>query len=142
MEGVNLYLIAAKGYVLMKDAAPHRTGNLRDHGIELVQTGINEYTISIGAPNAPYAVYTNEVWVAPSWHGKKNPNEHWIDNAVEDVVDMICDITGGKLAKFTGIEDRWINKSYWESEEGKERLERYKIDDYKSAVSRAVTVEA
>lgn len=141
MEGVNLYVIAAKGYVIMKDAAPYKKGNLRDHGIELVQTGMNEYTISIGAPNAPYAVYTNEVWVAPSWHDKKNPNEHWIDNAVEDVVDMICDITGGKLAKFSGIEDRWSNKSYWESKEGKQRLERYKIDDYKSAVSRAVTVE-
>lgn len=140
MDAVNLYVIAALGYLTMKRAAPYKSGNLRNHGIELVQTGINEYTISIGAPNAPYAVYTNEVWVAPRWNGKKNPNEHWIDNAVEDVVDMICEQTGGKLAKFTGIEDRWINKSYWESEEGKQRLERYKISDYKSAVSRAVTI--
>ena len=142
MEGVNLYVIAAKGYVLMKDAAPVDTGNLRDNGIDMKQTGADEYTISIGAPNAPYAVYTNEPWVAPRWHGKKNPNEHWIDNAVEDIVDMICEFTGGKLTKFSGIEDRWSNKSYWESEEGKERLKRYGINDYKSAVSRAVTVEA
>lgn len=142
MEGVNLYVIAAKGYVLMKDAAPVDTGNLRDNGIDMKQTGENEYTISIGAPNAPYAVYTNEVWVAPRWNGKKNPNEHWIDKTVEDFVDFICEQTGGELVKFSGIDDRWSNKSYWESEEGKERLKRYGINDYKSAVSRAVTVEA
>jgi hypothetical protein len=139
MEEVSLFFIVSEGVRMFRKASPFKEGHLRN-SVKETQTGRREHTISIGGEEAPYAVYTNEVWVAPRWNGKKNPNEHWIDNAVEDFVDYICEKTGGKLVKFSGIEDRWSNKSYWESEEGKQRLERYKIDDYKSAVSRVVTV--
>ena len=142
MEGVNLYMIISSGEKMFVEACPKDTLNLCTHGINTKKTGVEKYEIAIGGPNAYYAVFTNEVWVAPRWNGKKNPNEHWIDKTVEDFVDFICEQTGGELVKFSGIEDRWINKSYWESEEGKERLKRYGINDYKSAVSRAVTVEA
>lgn len=134
MEDVSLFRLAATGMSMMRERSPVDTGNLRNNGIRLVQTGANEYTISIGGTYAPYAVYTNEVWIAPRWKGKPNPNEHWIDKGVEDVVDEICKLTGGRLSTIDGVDDRWTNKSYWESAEGIERLKRYKISDYKSAV--------
>ena len=131
----SVYWLSAHALSTMRENAPFDTGNLRDLGIWMDKTGKNEFTIFIGGTEAPYAVYTNEAWVAPYWKGKKNPNEHWIDKAVKGIVDDICGMTGGRLASTVGEEDRWVNKSYWESPEGIERLERYRISDYKSAVS-------
>ena len=129
-----LYKATKTAYKYFKSKAPVDKGNLRDHGISFEKTGRNQYTISIGAPGAPYAVYTNEVWVAPRWKGKRNPNEHWIDKAVEEAVLLIAEEVGGKLATIDGSEDRWKNKSYWDSPEGKKRLEDYGIDDIYSIV--------
>lgn len=33
---------------------------------------------------APYVPYTNEPWISPRWHGKKNPNEGWWQRFVEE----------------------------------------------------------
>ena len=138
---INLFHLSAEQLRTVKSRSPYDKGNLRDNGIVLLKTGLNEFTIFIGGSNAPYAVYTNEVWVAPLWRDKrtgkmrKNPNEHWIDLAVEAIVDNICARYGGRLETISGIDDRWINKSYWESDEGVERLRRYRISDYKSVVS-------
>ena len=125
MEDVSLFRLAATGMSMMRERSPVDTGNLRNNGIRIEQTAENEFTISIGGAYAPYAVYTNEKWMSPRWRGRKNPNEHWIDNAVEDVVDMICDLTGGKLSRFSGVEDRLCNTKYWTSKEGIERLRSY-----------------
>lgn len=125
MEDMSLFKLAAEGLFVVRDRCPVDTGNLRDNGIQFAKTGENEFTISIGGSNAPYAVYTNEKWMSPRWRGKPNPNEHWIDNAVEDVVDMICERTGGKLSRFTGVEDRLHNTKYWTSKAGIERLRSY-----------------
>ena len=138
---ISLYQLTRTALKTVKARSPYHTGNLRDKGITMLKTGRREYTIFIGGTNAPYAVYTNEVWVAPFWRDKKtgkmrkNPNEHWIDRAVEEVVDEICKATGGRLSTISGIDERWTNKAYWESAEGIERLRRYGISDYKSAVS-------
>lgn len=130
----NLWIPAREAYRLIKSKAPYDTGNLRDHGITLEATGINEYTISIGAPEAPYAVYTNEVWVSPKWNGKKNPNEHWIDKAVTDAVMMIAAMVDGMIATHDGQDDRWLNRSYWDSPEGQAKIKEYGIDDIYSIV--------
>lgn len=129
-----LYRTAHKAYRLIKSKAPVASGNLRDHGITIDKTGIGEYTISIGAPEAPYAVYTNEVWVSPKWKGKRNPNEHWIDKAVEDAVLQIAEDLGGRLATIDGEADRWLNRSYWDSPEGQAKIKEYGIDDIYSIV--------
>lgn len=139
MVGISLSRLSRRVYKLVKAASPVDTGNLRDHGITLEKTGRNEWTVSIGAPGAPYAVYTNEVWVAPRWNGKPNPNEHWIDEAVVEAVSAIMSATGGKLASATGVEDRFNNKSYWDSPEGQKRLKEYQIDDIQRIVSRNPT---
>ena len=137
---VHLYTIANTALEIIREFAPYGTGNLRYNGIGIVRSSKNEYTISIGAPNAPYAVYTNEVWVSPQWNGKPNPNEHWIDSGVKIIAKSIASTYKGKLVMTKGdLEaeaDRWMNKSYWESEEGQNKLKEYKIDDYKSIVSR------
>ena len=41
--------------------------------------------------------YTNEPWVSPKWHGKKNPNEAWFQDAVEYIAEYIADQTNGDL---------------------------------------------
>lgn len=135
MAILSVYWLSAHALSTMRKNAPFDTGNLRNNGIRMYKTGMREFTVFIGGTEAPYAVYTNEAWVAPYWKGKKNPNEHWIDKGVQNVVETLCRLTGGRLASTVGEEDRWINKSYWESPEGIERLERYRISDYKSAVS-------
>ena len=132
---ISLYRLAVTAEKMMKARSPYDTGNLRDNGIRMYKTGMREFTVFIGGTEAPYAVYTNEAWVAPYWKGKPNPNQHWIDLGVQNVVEELCRLTGGRLASTVGEEDRWVNKSYWESPEGIERLERYRISDYKSAVS-------
>lgn len=138
---ISLFKLAYTAERMMKERSPYDTGNLRELGIQMYKTGRREFTVFIGGTNAPYAVYTNEVWVAPFWRDKrtgkmrKNPNEHWIDLGVQNVVEELCSITGGRLASTEGEDDRWINKSYWESDEGVERLRRYRISDYKSVVS-------
>lgn len=77
---------------MVKSLAPVKTGNLKFNSIRLHSRGIsanekgeliNRFEITIGGHIAPYAVYTNEPWISDKWHGKKNPNEGWIDNAVE-----------------------------------------------------------
>lgn len=137
---ISVYRLASGALKQMRAVSPYDTGNLRDNGIRLTKTGVNEYTISIGAPEAPYAVYTNEKWVSPRWHGRKNPNEKWIDNGVRSVVMNIISSTGGRLYFahsedndwVQGEKDRWINKTYWESAEGQAKLKEYGISDYKS----------
>lgn len=130
-----IYQISKNACDTIKSQSPFDTGNLRYNGINLQKTGKNEYTISIGAPDAPYAVYTNEVWVSPRWKGRKNPNEHWIDLAVQRVLGDILSSTGGALSlPIDGLKERWLNKSYWDSEEGQAKIKEYGIDDIYSIV--------
>ena len=106
---VDIFKLSAEALTFIKSKSPVDTGNLRRMGITLKQTSPTSFEIEIGGEDAPYAVYTNELWVSPRWEGKKNPNLHWIDNAVEELVQNICAKTGGRLTKATGIEDRKAN---------------------------------
>lgn len=111
----------------IKKLSPYASGNLHDHGIVWRQTGKGVYEIHIGGSPAPYAVYTNEPWVAAFWEGKPNPNEHWIDKGVQTIVNDILVKTGGKLVSTTGEKERWANKSYWDRQlsEGNITQEQY-----------------
>ena len=120
----------------IKSVAPFDTGNLRDT-IEVFEVSKNEYEIRIGGELAPYAVYTNETWVAPRWHGRKNPNEHWINLAVDEIVRRIAAVLGGEISDDNQeLIDRSNNKNYWDSAEGQERLRRYGVDDTENWVPR------
>ena len=120
----------------IKSVAPFDTGNLRDT-IDVFEVSKNEYEIRIGGELAPYAVYTNETWVAQRWKGHKNPNEPWINLAVDEAVRRMAAYLGGEVSyNEQELVDRWDNKSYWDSPEGKERLRRYGVDDTENWVPR------
>jgi hypothetical protein len=83
-----------RNYLVIK--APFRTGNLALNGIGTVQkvglvTGAT-YEIAIGGEIAPYVVYTNEKWVAEKWNGATNPNENWIQRAIDEAKPTMIQI--------------------------------------------------
>ena len=120
----------------IKSVSPFDTGYLREN-IKPEQVSENEYQIRIGGELVPYAVYTTETWVAPRWKGHKNPNEHWINLAVDEVVRRIAAVLGGEISVDNQeLIDRWDNKNYWDSAEGQERLRRYGVDDTENWVPR------
>ena len=47
--------------------------------------GMDQVVGYAGSKQAYYMPYTNERWISPKWHGKKNPNEDWFDEAIHDV---------------------------------------------------------
>lgn len=74
--------------------APKDTGNLSINAIKSVyEDGV--WQVVIGGELAPYAVYTNDPWVSPHWKGATNPNENWIQNAIEAVRPAIIGIFEG-----------------------------------------------
>lgn len=100
----------------LKNSAPVDTGNLKQNAIQIRQIGVNEYEIKVNASIAPYAVYTNERWVAARWNGKQNPNEKWIDAAVKNIAEIIASYLGGDLSYVEQYEDeRWMNQAYWDA---------------------------
>ena len=119
---------AVYAYLTLRRAAPMDTGNLKFAAVKMRQLSPTEYRILVDGDQAPYAVYTNEQWVAPSWgkHRFRNPNYHWIDDAVSEIVGKAERIAESK-ANFDikEVSDRHTNKSYWDSPEGQARLARY-----------------
>lgn len=83
-----------------KRTSPIKTGNLRFNATKsenAVYFGVKVYKIYIEDEIAPYVYYTNEPWISPRWHGKKNPNEGWIDRGVMEVCQVIANELGGKV---------------------------------------------
>lgn len=76
-------------------AAPKDTGNLAYNAIKLKKTK-NGYVIKVDSKIAPYMVYTEEPWISPKWHGKKNPNEEWFKQLAEDIAEYIRQIFNGE----------------------------------------------
>lgn len=120
----NIVHIACMALRMARERSPYDTGNLREN-IQMRHIGHRQYEISIGGALAPYAVYTNEAWKSPKWNGAHNPNEHWIDITVQEIVNAIAQKVGGTVASADGEKDRWENKSYWSSPEGKKKLKEY-----------------
>ena len=52
------------------------TGNMAFNSLRYQQEG-DKFVIYMDESIAPYVPYTNEPWISPRWHGKKNPNEGW-----------------------------------------------------------------
>lgn len=72
--------------------------------------GINDNVCrcSIGGKQADYMPYTNEKWISPRWHGKKNPNESWWDLCVSNTLRILGVDTVADFNKFNemGARDR------------------------------------
>lgn len=83
-----------------KRITPIDTGNMRYNAVKMVYTnGGNECHILVDEAIAPYVFYTNEPWISPKWHGKKNPNEGWWDNGAQIIDERIRQRLGAKLAQ-------------------------------------------
>jgi hypothetical protein len=80
----------------LRGFAPKDTGNLAYNAIRYEFTSENECKIYVDKDIAPYMPYTNEAWVSAYWQGKKNPNEHWWNNAVGNVIETIKSEYGDK----------------------------------------------
>lgn len=75
---------------MLVNAAPNkfrRSGGALRNSIR-----IENDKVIVGNDVAFYAVYTNEKWISPRWHGKQNPNENWIN----DIVSQALIIFSGK----------------------------------------------
>jgi len=72
------------------------TGNLADHGFgySVKRDGI---VIYLDTKAAPYVPYTNEPWVSPKWHGKKNPNEGWWERFCEEFTRRLAAKLRGEI---------------------------------------------
>ncbi len=84
-----------KFYQKLYELAPKDTWNLADHGITLEWVNDNECNIYVNEREAPYMVYTNEPWIAERWNEKKNPNEHWWNNAFYVIASELAQEFGG-----------------------------------------------
>jgi hypothetical protein len=74
--------------------APIDTGNLMLHGIlpaEMLNPFVYEVIIGGGVVN--YAVITNEMW-----EGRTNPNQGWVERAIEYALPMIKQIVFGQIS--------------------------------------------
>ncbi len=98
--------------------APKRTFNLAVNGIRKAYDDLTGYPIIvIGGETAPYAIYTNEPWIAERWMGKQNPNQWWIQNAILEVITTIQAIMSGEIThddymRITGTSDMLLNNQF------------------------------
>lgn len=86
--------------VWLQIKAPKDTFNLAINGIRKAYDDLTGYPIIvIGGETAPYAIYTNEVWLSARWGGKTNPNQEWIQRAIIEVIDTIKSIMSGVITQ-------------------------------------------
>ena len=82
---------------VLKVFAPKDTGNLSLNAIRVVQVEPNKWQIIIGGEIAPYAVYTDSKWIAERWAGKVNPNQGWVNRAIESAKPVLISILSGAI---------------------------------------------
>lgn len=95
--------------MVLQARAPYDTGNLAMNSIRIDR---NRGRVLIGGEIAPYAPYTNEPWEAKDIkrtvkkgeetttitykRSAKNPNEGWINRAIEEALPIIQRVLSGK----------------------------------------------
>lgn len=81
----------------LKIKAPKDTGNLAINAIKKVwNPEANTWDIIIGGELAPYAVYTNGVWIN---RPGTNPNEGWIQEACIEAKSVLVAILSGSISE-------------------------------------------
>lgn len=90
--------LANKCMEIFRQFCPVDTGNLANNAIQLA-FGNGHFRIYVSERIAPYMPYTNEPWISPKWHGRKNPNVYWFDAAVEACMAMLASELKGVIRK-------------------------------------------
>lgn len=88
MTEKKVHEIADECLFLIRAFCPEHTGNLSRNGVKL-EFGDGYFRIYVDEEVAPYMPYTNEPWISPKWHGRKNPNLYWFDNGVSACFDYL-----------------------------------------------------
>ena len=73
------------------------TGNMALNATKIEFPSPDTCLIYVDQKIAPYVPYTNEPWVAPRWHGKKNPNEGWFERAAAYVANYVAKRMNGEV---------------------------------------------
>lgn len=99
MNELQFFKICKKAFRKIKDSSPIDTGNLRFNAIEIKFINNTTVEIKVNEEIAPYMVYTNEKWISPKWNGRKNPNEQWWNNVIEEFVSELQAELGATVVK-------------------------------------------
>ena len=79
---------------VLQARAPYDTGNLAMNSIRIDR---NRGCVLIGGQDiAPYAPFTNEPWTSAKLEGRQNPNEGWVQKAIEEALPIIQRVLSGK----------------------------------------------
>ena len=79
--------------------APKDTGNLALNAIRKAYDDNGMPLIVIGGEVAPYAVFTNEPWIDDKWNGRQNPNQGWVQRAIEECVPTLQMMLSGSMTQ-------------------------------------------
>lgn len=79
--------------------APKDTGNLALNAIRKAYDDNGMPIIVIGGEVAPYAVFTNEPWIDDKWNGRQNPNQGWVQRAIEECVPTLQMMLSGSMTQ-------------------------------------------
>jgi hypothetical protein len=84
---------------IVRKRAPKDTGNLAFNAINFYRKDANTFVIYVDEKIAHYMKYTNENWslFRPPLKGKKNPNEGWWQDTVQEILQYLIDKYGGEL---------------------------------------------
>ena len=74
------------------------TGNMAFNALQSRIEG-DRLIIFVSESVAPYFPYTNEPWTAPRWHGKKNPNEGWVQKFNQEFARRLANRLKGEIIK-------------------------------------------
>ena len=92
-------ILCEKALQQLRSLAPYDTGNLALNAIKMEFPSPDVCRIYVYEAIAPYMPFTTFPWLSPKWHGKKNPNEGWWENAGAFIADYIAAELGGKLRR-------------------------------------------
>lgn len=104
--------------ILMQINAPKKTGNLALNAIRKAWDPVTGYPmIVIGGEPAPYAIYTNEPWVAEKWKGTINPNMYWVQKTIEQARPQLILILSGEVTieevqEWQGIQSQVLDQQF------------------------------
>ena len=99
MEQSQFIALTVGAFQIFQGIVPIDTRNMRDNATQFASTGLKSASIRVDGVIAPYAGITNGPWLSPRWHGKKNPNEGWVEGGVELIAMYLAKSLGGRVIK-------------------------------------------
>lgn len=105
-----LYLAQDVIMSVLRVHCPLKTGRLS----KSINAENEQLVITIGDDDVQYAPFTNEPWVDERWHGKQNPNEGWIERALDIAVPIVDRLLQGSITEAEAREIVNSNNAIWQ----------------------------